>query len=148
MDAQVTDLASKRARGRQPGSHVAPGLKRTSSRRPSDLASFDKSSAPARFFGKMVRDVESDLGGRRDITRIEGELIRAFCGAATLLQYMNHQIAIGEATGEIDVGSFSTLASTLLRIGSRLGLSRRAKLVQSLDQYLGTLDAKDGNDAA
>ena len=72
----------------------------------------------------MCREIEVDLGGRRFLSRIESELIRAFAGAATQLQYQNVQIALGEA-GEIDPTAYSTMASTMLRIGSRLGLSRR-----------------------
>lgn len=140
MDAQVTDFPNKRPRGRQRGSHVAPGLRRTSRNRPSDLVRLDKSSAAARYYDKMVRDVENDLGGRREITRIEGELIHAFCASATLLRYMNYQIAIGEAFGEIDVASFSTLASTLLRIGSRLGTTRRPKPIVGLHDAGGLLE--------
>ena len=50
----------------------------------------------------MVREIEQDLGGRRQLTRIQGELIRAFAGAATTLQYLNAQVALGE-TSEIDL---------------------------------------------
>jgi hypothetical protein len=53
-------------------------------------------------------------------------LIRAFCGSATMLHYLNHQILLGDA-GEIDLAGYATMASTMLRIGSRLGLSRRAR---------------------
>ena len=70
----------------------------------------------------MVREIESDLGGRRHITRIQGELIRAFASAATTLQYLNVQVALGAS--EIDLSGYATIASTMLRIGSRLGLHR------------------------
>jgi hypothetical protein len=136
MDAQITELAKRRPRGRQRGSQVAPGLKRTSSRRPSDLVSIEKNSGAARFFDKMIREIEQDLGGRRHLTRIEGELIRAFCGAATALRYLNHQVLLGEV-GEIDLSGYATIASTILRIGSKLGLQRRARdVTPTLDQYL------------
>jgi hypothetical protein len=136
MDAQITELAKKRPRGRQRGSQIAPGLKRTSSRRPSDLVSIEKNSGAARFFDKMIREIEQDLGGRRHLTRIEGELIRAFCGAATTLQYLNHQVLLGEVS-EIDLSGYATIASTILRIGSKLGLQRRARdVTPTLDQYL------------
>jgi len=69
------------------------------------------------------------------LTRIELELIKAFAGAATTLQYLNVQVALGE-TGEIDLSGYATIASTMLRIGSRLGLSRRAKQVIDIDTYL------------
>jgi len=69
------------------------------------------------------------------LTRIELELIKAFAGAATTLQYLNVQVALGE-TGEIDLSGYATIASTMLRIGSKLGLSRRAKQVIDIDTYL------------
>jgi hypothetical protein len=82
-------------------------------------------SDAGRFFAKMVRDIEIDCGGRRQLTRIEGELIRAFAGAATTLRYLNVQIALGE-TSAIDLSGYATIASTMLRIGSKLGVSRRS----------------------
>ena len=128
---------SKQPRGRQPGSHVAPRLKRSSSLRPRDLVPLDLTSGAGRFFAKMVREIEVDLGAgsRRNLSRIESELIRAFAGAATQLQYLNHQILLGEGS-EIDLVGFSQLASTMLRIGSRLGTTRRTKSVIDLDTFL------------
>ena len=103
-------------------------LKRTkrSKRAPRDLVSLDKATGAARFFDRMVREIENDLGGRRQLSRIEGELIRAFAGAATTLQYLNVQVALGESS-DIDLAGYATIASTLLRIGSRLGLARRPR---------------------
>ena len=86
----------------------------------------DKSSAAARFFDKMVREVEIDLGGPGELTRIKNELVRAFCGSAVTLRYLNHQVMLGEIS-EIDLTGYATMASTMLRIGSRLGLERHAK---------------------
>ncbi len=99
-------------------------LKPRTKRDSRNLVPIDRTSGPARFFDRMVREIEGDLGGRRQLSRIQGELIRAFCGAATALQYLNVQVALGE-TGEIDLAGYSTLASTMLRIGSKLGLQRR-----------------------
>lgn len=103
-------------------------LKRTkrSKRAPRDLVSLDKATGAARFFDRMVREIENDLGGRRQLSRIEGELIRAFAGAATTLQYLNVQVALGEGC-EVDLAGYATIASTMLRIGSRLGLARRPR---------------------
>ena len=96
----------------------------------------DQGSGAGRFYAKLVRDIEADLGGRRHLSRIESELIRGFAGSATLLQYMNVQVALGEIS-EIDLGGYATLASTMLRIGSRLGLRRVPRdVTPSLDQYL------------
>jgi hypothetical protein len=112
--------------------------KRSYRRAPRDLMPIDKTSGAARFFDRMVREIEVDLG-RHDITRIEGELIRAFAGAATTLQYLTHQVLLGDASA-IDLSDYATMASTMLRIGSRLGLSRRAKLVPGLHDRGGLLD--------
>jgi hypothetical protein len=95
-------------------------------RAPRDLMPLDKATGAARFFDRTVREIESDLGGRRQLSRIEGELIRAFAGAATTLQYLNVQVALGESS-EVDLTGYATIASTMLRIGSRLGLARRPR---------------------
>jgi hypothetical protein len=94
-----------------------------SKRAPRDLVPLDKATGAARFFDRIVREIETDLGGRRQLSRIQGELIRAFAGAATTLQYLNVQVALGEGS-EIDLSGYATIASTMLRIGSRLGLQR------------------------
>jgi hypothetical protein len=106
-------------------------------RAPRDLVPLNKNTGAARFFGRMVRDIESDLGGRRYLSRIEGELIRAFAGSATMLQVRNVEIALGESTEQVDPTAYAQLASTMLRIGSRLGLQRRPREVeQTLETYL------------
>ena len=96
------------------------------------LVPLDKTSGASRYYAKMMRDIENDLGGRRDLSRIETELIRAFCGSATRLEYLNHQILIG-ADDEADLAGYAQLASTMLRIGSRLGFHRRARDVTPPD---------------
>jgi hypothetical protein len=95
-------------------------------RAPRDLVPLDKTTGAARFFDRMVREIENDLGGRRQLSRMESQLIRAFGGASTTLEYLNQQILLGEGS-EIDLGGYATLASTMLRIASRLGLARRPK---------------------
>jgi hypothetical protein len=97
-----------------------------------DLVEIDKSSGAGRFFAKLVRDVEGDLAGRRNLSRIELEFIQAFAGAATTLRYLNHQVLLGELS-EIDLTGYATIASTMLRIGSKLGLGRRARDVTPSD---------------
>jgi hypothetical protein len=113
------------------------GRKKRFKRAPRDLVPIDKASAAARFFAKMVREIEVDLGAgsRRNLSRIECELVRAFAGAATQLRYLNHQVLLGEGS-EIDLAGFSQLASTMLRIGSRLGTERRGKQVLDMNSFL------------
>jgi hypothetical protein len=105
----------------------------------------EQATGAARFFDKCVREIETDLGGRRQLTRIQGELIRAFAGAATTLQYLNVQVALGE-TSEIDLSGYATIASTMLRIGFRLGIGRLPRDVSpTLDQYLANEAAVDAD---
>ena len=94
----------------------------------------EQATDASRFYNRVVRDIVADLGGRRELTRIEGELIGAFAGGATVLRYLNRQVALGEIA-EVNLSDFSTISSTLLRIGCRLGLSRRQlDVTQSLAQ--------------
>lgn len=102
---------------------------------PRDLVPLDKTSGAARYRAKMMRDIISDLGGKRHLTRIEIEEIDAFCGVATLRKYLDHQILLGD-DHDVDPASYSQLASTMLRIGSKLGLSRRAKNVTTLGELI------------
>ena len=138
MDALNPTVASLRKRGRPSGSKNRTVFSRSTR----DLVSVTEKSGPARFFRRAVRDIEADLGGRRHLSRIEGELIRTFAGAATLLQYQNVQIALGEST-ELDPQAYATLASTILRIGRVLGLQRRPReIIPTLDGYLDLLNQK------
>jgi hypothetical protein len=148
MDARISPpLTTPKKRGRRPRDGTAhDGAAPEYTPRCRDLVPLGDRSGSARFFRKMVKDVESDLGGRRFLSRIEAELIRAFCGAATMLQYQNVQLALGE-TSEIDPTAYATLASTMLRIGSRLGLRRRSKDVSpTLDDYLDAQSAEDSEE--
>jgi hypothetical protein len=121
----VVDLVKKPLpKGKRPGRNLAP-----------PKASHSRA---ARFFTALVNEIEHDLGGKRQLSRIESELVRAFSGAATQVQYYNFQLcALGDLS-ECDPQAYSTLASTMLRIGSRLGLQRRHQRVlePDLKQYL------------
>ena len=103
----------------------------------------EQATDTARFFGRMVRAIETDLGGRRQLSRIETELVHAFAGAATAVNYLNRQVILGEVS-EIDLSSFAVLASTMLRIGSKLGLARRSKdITPTLTEYIASLKQVD-----
>ena len=47
----------------------------------------EQATDTARFYNRMVREIETDLGGRRQLSRIEGELVGACAGGATVLRY-------------------------------------------------------------
>jgi hypothetical protein len=110
-------------------------LKTKRRKRASRALPLEQATDTARFFGRMARAIENDLGGRRGLTRIETELVHAFCGAATAVNYLNRQIILDEGS-EVDLASFATLASTMLRIGARLGLQRRQKDVTTLSDLI------------
>jgi hypothetical protein len=105
-------------------------------RMPRDLVPLSEVSGAGRYFAKMVRDVKSDLdlNNSRRSSRIADELIEVFCGCATALRYQTHEILLGDE--EIDLSGYAQLASTMLRIGSRLGIEPRLKQVASLDEFL------------
>jgi hypothetical protein len=103
--------------------------KKRRTRAPSNLVPLNARTGPGRFFSKMVRDIRQDLGGSCQLTRVAEELIEAFAGCIVALRYQTHQILLGE---ELDLTAYSTLASTALRIGNRLGLERRMRDVGSL----------------
>jgi hypothetical protein len=119
-------------------------LTRPHRRASSQFVAVDKVSGAGKFFDKLQRDVEKDLGGRDQLSRIERELVAAFSGAATTLRYLTHQILLGE-TEEVDLTGYATMASTMLRIGSRLGIRRVPKditphLADILDEPTGEED--------
>jgi hypothetical protein len=146
MDAKAPSINKpKRGRAVARGRPVGSKNKRPGGR--SDLVDLGDNSGPARFFRKMLRDVEADLGSRRFLSRIECELIRAFCGSATLLQVQNVQIAIGDTT-EVNIGEYTALVSAMIRVSMRLGLSTRKTrdVTPSLDQFLDHIRSE--NDAA
>ncbi len=65
----------------------------------------DQTSGAGRYYNRMVRDIENDLGGRRH--RIQLEFVRAFSGAATRLKSLTH------AAGTVAVGGFLRHGRTL-----------------------------------
>jgi hypothetical protein len=93
----------------------------------------DKRSNAYKAFTQMVADIEADLGGRDALSTIERTMVAAYVGAAITLQHFNTQLALGQ---QIDLTQLASAASVLVRIGGRLGLKRRARDVETLDQYL------------
>jgi hypothetical protein len=82
----------------------------------------DGRTSEAKFLHRLAADLERDLGGRDALTAVERSLIEAFCGTRALVDHLNARLARGEA---VDASEHSQVASTLLRLASRLGLPRR-----------------------
>ena len=89
--------------------------KRVHKRAPRDLVPIDKTGGAARFFDRMVRQIEVDLGRRRHLTHIEGELVRAFAGAATVAIPQPSSAAWRNQRNRLRLRD---VASTMLRISS------------------------------
>jgi hypothetical protein len=87
-------------------------------------AALDGRTGAARYFDRLVGDIERDLGGSDQLSAIEHELVEAFAGASVMLAHLNTKVARGE---EVDPAEHSQAASTLVRIATRLGLQRRAR---------------------
>jgi hypothetical protein len=90
-----------------------------------------------RLFTSIIRNVENDLGGKRDLSEVQTQLIRAFAGTTTLLQAQNFELLISGRTDEVDLSGYAALVGCLTRLAHRLGLQRRQRdLTPTLDAYL------------
>jgi hypothetical protein len=77
----------------------------------------------AKYFDQLVSDIESDLN-RDQLSAIERQLVEAFAGAAVTLQHLNTQLALGQ---QIDVSQHAQCVGAMVRVATRLGLSRRSR---------------------
>jgi hypothetical protein len=105
----------------------APAKRRNKGRvRPQLLTrdQLDGRTNAAKLFDRLVVDIEADLGGRDQLSTIERALVEGFAGAALTLHHLNTQLALGQ---EIDLSHHAQAVSAMVRVASRLGLSRRAK---------------------
>lgn len=84
----------------------------------------DGRTSAARVFDRMIADIESDLGGEDTLSRIEKSLVEAYSGSYVLLSNLNTRVALGEV---IDISQHSQCVLSMVRVGSRLGIQRRAK---------------------
>jgi hypothetical protein len=94
----------------------------------------DKRTNACKLFDRVCADIEADLGGRDQLSTIELQLIEAFAGAAVTLSDLNCRIALGQG---IEPGDHALAVSAMVRVASRLGLSKRARdVTPSLSDYL------------
>lgn len=141
MDARIDpDLGVPVVRSRQARSRL--------SNRVAKLMDVDGRSAVARRFRDLTADVIQDQGGVDRCSTVRLALIRRFAGLATLAETLEARLVAGH---KVDVVEATQLASTLVRLASRIGLDRRAKSVPDLDSYLAqsrrrTRRSHNGND--
>ena len=84
----------------------------------------------AKVYDQLVGRIETDLGGRDQLSAIELALVAAFAGAAVTLENLNTRLLLGE---EIDLGQHAQAVSAMVRVASRLGVQRRARDVTDID---------------
>jgi hypothetical protein len=84
----------------------------------------DRRSNAAKVFDRLVADVQSDLGGREQLSAIEVALVEAFAGAAVTLDNLNTRLLLGQ---EIDLSQHAQAVSAMVRVATRLGVRRRSR---------------------
>ena len=90
-------------------------------------------SSGARRFRDLVNSYIADLGGIDQVGAIKLDLIRRLAAIVVQCELLEGQMVQGQ---KVDISVLCTLASTSVRISSRLGLERVAKDVTTLEQYL------------
>jgi hypothetical protein len=94
-------------------------------------------------FDQLVADIKADLAG--DLTAIEARLVEAFAGGAVVLDSLNARVLLGQ---EVSLAEFAGIASTMVRVASRLGLQRRTRDVTLPDPLRYRAESEDEDEAA
>jgi hypothetical protein len=104
-------------------------------------AHLDGRSSAAKEFDRLVDEIQTDLGREDRLSAIERTLVEAFCGSAVLLNALNTRILLGQ---EVDPAEHAAIISSMVRVGSRLGLNRRQRdVTPSLTEYLPPQEAAE-----
>jgi hypothetical protein len=102
------------------------------------LPGVDGRTLLARRYQDLVANLTADAGGDAGMSEARRQLIRRFAALAVLAESTEARLALGEP---IDLSEYCSISSTLVRLASRLGLNRAAKLVPQLRDYI---EAKAG----
>jgi hypothetical protein len=98
------------------------------------LPGLDGRSAGARRFRDLIGAYVADLGGISNCSEVKIGLLRRLAAASVLAEALEAKAVDG---GDIDVSVFCNLASTTVRIASRLGLERvQRNVIPGLAEYL------------
>ena len=105
------------------------------------LPGLDGRSATARRFRDLVNAFVADMGGLDRCSEIKLGLLRRLAAATVQAELLEARMVNGE---EIDIGQLCTLASTTVRIASRVGLERRTKpVLPTVKDYLEHAEAAE-----
>jgi hypothetical protein len=103
------------------------------------LPGWKGTSAPARRFKDLVNNYIVDSGGIDLISEIKLGLLRRLAAIVVQCELLEASMVNGE---KVDITTLCTLSSTALRLSMRLGLERKAKPVETLEEHLQTLKDK------
>ena len=85
------------------------------------LPGVDGRSPTARRFRDIAAAIVADQRGVEVLSEARVQLIRRFAASACLAENLEAQLVLGES---IDVAEHAALCSTMVRIGSRIGIDR------------------------
>jgi hypothetical protein len=88
----------------------------------------DDRTAAARMWDSLASNIAADLGGEANLSSVQKTLIEAFVGVSIQLTDLNMRGLKGE---KVDLSELSLAASTLVRIATRIGITRVARDVGS-----------------
>ena len=109
---------------------------RTKRKRLIKRESLDGRCAVAKAYDTLVAAIRNDLGGSDELSAIELALVEAFAGAAVTLDHLNGRILTGAEIDNAIIQMHSQAINGMVKVGARLGLSRRSKSVMDLDTFL------------
>lgn len=107
------------------------------------LPGVDGRSLVARRYRDIVAAIAVDQGGADRMSEARAQLVRRFAALAVQAEMLEAKLARGEA---VSIADQTQIASTLVRLASRIGIGRASKIVPDLKDYLegrATLDAED-----
>jgi hypothetical protein len=90
------------------------------------LANCDQRSSIARRYRDLIAETVADAGGLDECSQAKLQLIRRLAALSVQLEQFEAKLADG---GEIDIGQYTALTSTLVRVIARLGVARHCKPV-------------------
>jgi hypothetical protein len=95
------------------------------------LDGIDLRSSTARRYRDLVAQIASDCtgGAVANLSETKLQLIRRFSAACVLAEEMEARLAAGE---QINISEHAQLSSTLVRLATRIGISRLSKNISPL----------------
>ena len=106
---------------------------------PQWLASLDARTSVAQAMRARYTEITNELGGEQSLSYLQRSLIARYMWAEYWIQQQEQAMAQGEA---VDIGKYVQASNNLVGLSNKLGLSRVAKDVPSLGEYLARREDK------